>query len=175
MKHKFFLATAMIVTCSIMISAFVPKPFAYTFSSITPELGEVKDKLELSQAIFQTKGKTSTTSSSYTISNAKSLVRIKINDAVFQSLDNSNSYLSPSDNISLYKLSSGKTSRSFVINTDGTTNAALILVNFIPTETRTYTKMAPAQALIPGEYAFVDLSTKTADGNITVWTFGIDN
>ena len=35
--------------------------------------------------------------------------------------------------------------------------------------------ITPAQGLIPGEYAFVDRSTTTADGNITVWTFGIDN
>jgi hypothetical protein len=77
--------------------------------------------------------------------------------------------------ISLYKLSSGKTSHSFTINTDGSTNAALIPLNFIPAETRVNTKIMSAQALIPGEYAFVDRSTIAADGNITVWTFGIDN
>lgn len=89
-------------------------------------------------------------------------------------LDNLNTLGGPSDYISLYKLSSGKTSRSFTINTDGTANAALIPVNFIPTETRVNTKINPVQALVPGEYAFVDMTTKTADGNITLWTFGID-
>ena len=169
MKHKFFLMITLAIACS-----FITKTFFFTISAIDPKSGMAKITLEKSTSVIQTKGKTSATSSSYTISNAKSLVRIKINDAVFQSLDNSNSYLSPSDNISLYKLSSGK-SRSFTINTDGTTNAALIPVNFIPTETRVNTKITPAQALIPGEYAFVDMSTKTADGNITVWCFGIDN
>jgi hypothetical protein len=131
-----------------------------------------KITLEKSTAVIQTKGKTSATSSSYIISNARSAVRIKINNAVFQS-DNLNSYLSSSDYISLYKLSTGKT-RSFAINTDGTTNAALIPINYIPTESRVYTRIIPVQALIAGEYAFIDMSTKTADGNIIVWCFGID-
>jgi hypothetical protein len=168
MKQKINLAIILAIAC-----AFSTKPFSFTIYSIDPKSGLAKATLEKSIAVIQTKGKTSTTSSSYTISNAKSPVRIKITDAVFQS--STNSYDSPSDNISLYKLSSGKTSRSFTINTDGTTNAALIPVNFIPTETRVNTKLMPAKALIPGEYVFVDMSTKTADGNITVWAFGIDN
>ena len=172
MKRKILLAIILVIACS-----FITKTFSFTISAIDPKSGIAKITLEKPTAVIQTKGKTATTSSSYTISNAKSLVRIKINDAVFQSsLNNLNSLGGPSDYISLYKLSSGKTSRSFIINTDGTTNAALIPVNFIPTETRVNTKINPAQALIPGEYAFVDMSTKTADGsNITVWTFGIDN
>ena len=167
MKQKIFLAITLAIACS-----FITRPFSFTISAVDPK-GMVKATLEKSTAMIQTKGKTSATSSSYTISNAKSLIRIKINDAVFQS-NNLNSYLSASDYISLYQLSSGKT-RSFTINTDGTTNAALIPVNFIPTEQRNYTRIVSAQALIPGEYAFVDMSTKTPDGNITVWTFGIDN
>lgn len=168
MKQKILLAIILAIACS-----FIPKLFSFTISAIDPKTGMAKVTLEKSTALIQTKGKTSTTSSSYIINNAKSLVRIRINDAVFQS--STNSYDSPSDNISLYKLSTGKTSRSFTINTDGSTNATLIHVNFIPTETRVYTRIIPAQALVPGEYAFVDMSTKTADGNITVWTFGIDN
>ena len=167
MKQKILLAITLAIACS-----FIIRPFSFTISAVDPK-GMVKATLEKSTAMIQTKGKISATSSSYTISNAKSLIRIKINDAVFQS-NNLNSYLSASDYISLYQLSSGKT-RSFTINTDGTTNAALIPVNFIPTEQRNYTRIVSAQALIPGEYAFVDMSTKTADGNITVWCFGIDN
>ena len=170
MKQKILFAIILAIACS-----FITKPFSFTISAIDPKSGIANIALEKSTAVIQTKGKISTTSSSYTINNAKSPVRIKINDAVFQSsLDNLNTLGGPSDYISLYKLSSGKTNRSFTINTDGTTNAALIPVNFIPTETRVNTKINPAQALIPGEYAFVDRSTKTADGNITVWTFGID-
>lgn len=167
MKHKFFLAITLAITYS-----FITKPFSFTIGAVDSK-GMVKATLEKSTAMIQTKGKTSTTSSSYTISNSKSLIRIKINDAVFQS-NNLNSYLSANDYISLYKLSSAKTNRSFIINTDGITSDALIPVNFIPTEQRNYTRIIPAQALVPGEYAFVDRSTAATDGNITVWCFGID-
>jgi hypothetical protein len=171
MKQKILLAITLAIACSFITIPF----FSFTISALDPKTGIANVALGKSTAVIQTKGKTSATSSSYTISNSKSLVRIKINNAVFQSsLDNLNTLGGPSDYISLYKLSSGKTSRSFIINTDGTTNAALIPVNFIPGETRVNTKIIPAQALIPGEYAFVDMSTKTADGNIIVWTFGID-
>ena len=169
MKQKVFLAITLAIVCS-----FITRPFAFTISQLDPKTGMAKATLEKSTAMIQTKGKTSATSSSYTISNAKSLIRIKITDAVFQS-NNLNSYLSANDYISLFKLSSGKTSRSFIINTDGTPNAALMPLNFVPTEQRNYVRIVSAQALIPGEYAFVDMSTKTADGNITVWCFGIDN
>ena len=169
MKQKILSAIALAIACS-----FITKPFSFTISQLDPKTGMAKITLEKSTALIQTKGKTSTTSTSYTISNAKSVVRIKINDAVFQS-SGTTELGGPSDYISLYKLSSAKTNRSFTINTDGTTNVALIPVNFIPTETRAYTRIQPVQALIPGEYAFVDISTKTTDGNITVWCFGIDN
>ena len=78
MKHKLLLAISTATLCSFML-----KPFAYTLSAVDPAKGTVKAILEKSTAMIQTKGKTSTTSSSYTISNAKSLVRIKIGDAVF--------------------------------------------------------------------------------------------
>jgi hypothetical protein len=35
-------------------------------------------------------------------------------------------------------------------------------------------RISPSVAMLPGEYAFVDKTTITADGNVTVWTFGID-
>lgn len=169
MKQKFFLAIILVIAYSFSI-----KTFDYTISNLDPVKGTVKVTMEKSTAMIQTKGKTSTTSSTYTISNAKSLVRIRITDNFFQSHDMLNSYLSASDYISLYKLNTGKNSRSFTINTDGTNNAAFIPLNFIPTETRAYTNITAKQGLIAGEYAFVDRSTTTADGNITVWCFGID-
>jgi hypothetical protein len=169
MKQKIFLVITLAIACS-----FITKPFAYTLTAIDVARGTVKATLEKSTAMIQTKGKTSTTSSSYTISTAKSLVRIKISDAVFQSYsDKSTALLGPESYISLYKLSSAKANRSFTINTGGTTNAALIPVTFTPTDVQ-MNRITPIQGLIPGEYAFIDRSTTTADGNITVWTFGID-
>lgn len=169
MKQKILLAITLAIACS-----FIVKSFSYTITAIDPAKGTVKATLEKTTAAIQTKGKTSTTSSSYTISNTKSPVRIKIGDAIFQSYsDKSTAFLSPSDYISLYKLSSGNKNRSFTINTDGTANAALIPLSFTPTDVQ-MNKISPTQGLIPGEYAFIDRSTTTADGNITVWAFGID-
>ena len=51
-----------------MLLAFASKPFAYTISAMDPAKGAIKAKLEQPQAVLQTKGKTSTTSSSYNIS-----------------------------------------------------------------------------------------------------------
>jgi len=171
MKQKILLAITLVIPCS-----FITRSFSYTISPLDPKTGLAKGTLEKLTAMIQTKGKTSTTSYSYTIDKATSPIRIKINDAAFQSALNSQNTLgNTNDYITLYKLSSGKTNRSFTINTNGTTNAALIPISFTPTETRTYTKIAPAQLLATGEYAFVDMSTKTSDGNITVWCFGIDN
>ena len=170
MKQKILLAITLAIACS-----FITKPFAYTLTAIDPARGTVKATLEKSTAMIQTKGKTSAISSSYTISNAKSAIRIKIGDAVFQSYsDKSTAFLGPEDYISLYKLNPGKTNRSFTINTDVTTNASLIPIGFTTTDVQ-MNRIIPKQGLIPGEYAFVDRSTTTTDGNITIWCFGIDN
>jgi hypothetical protein len=148
--------------------ALMPKPFSFTIAAMDPARGTVKAVLEKSTATLP-KGKSSG-AVTYTIPNAKSPVRVKIGDAVFQSsLDNINSFLTPPDYITLYKLSTGNKSRSF------TEGSALIPLNFIPGDVRERTKITPAQALIPGEYAFVDKSTTAPDGSVIVWTFGIDN
>jgi len=177
MKHKFFPGSVIIFTFSYMLLAFVPKPFAYILSSFDPAKGQVKGKLEQSTAIFQKpKGKATASSSSlYNISGAKSGVRLKINETIFQSLsDKTTGTMNPADYIYLYKLSVDKTNRTFTINTDGTTNAMLVSIVFTPLDPPLTYKVAPASGLVPGEYAFIDRSTTTADGNMIVWTFGVD-
>ena len=170
MKQKILFAITLAIACS-----FITKPFAYTLTAIDPARGTVKATLEKSTAMIQTKGKQSTTSSSYSIVNAKSVIRIKMADAIFQSYsDKSTALLGPEDYLSLYKLTTSKTGRTFTIYSDGTTNAALIPISIVTTDVQ-ICKISPKQGLIPGEYVFVDRSTTTADGNITVWTFGIDN
>jgi len=169
MKQKFFQAITIVITCS-----FIVNPFAYTLSVIDPSKGAVKAKLEQFQASLQTKGKPSTTSSTYNINSGRSGVRIKIPEAVFQSSSDKNTLtMNPADYINLYKLNVSKSSCSFTINTDGSTNASLIPLVFTSLDYGFY-KIAPANGLIPGEYAFIDKSTTTADGNIIVWTFGVD-
>ena len=81
--------------------------------------------------------------------------------------------MNPADYISLYKLATGKTNRSFTMNTDGSANAALVPLVFSAEDYGFY-KIGPANGLIAGEYAFIDKSTLTTDGKVTVWTFGID-
>ena len=110
MKQKILLAITLAIACS-----FITKSFSYTIWAIDPNSGIANVALEKSTAVIQTKGKTSTTSSSYTISNATSTIRIKINNAAFQSTLNSQNTLgNANDYITLYKLSSGKTNRSFI-------------------------------------------------------------
>ncbi len=174
MKQKLFLLTTTLLSVSILLFSFLSKPFAYTLSAIDPARGTIKATLEQSTAVFQKKGKPTATTSSFSINNPKSAVRIKMADAIFQSYsDKSTALLGPEDYISLYKLTTSKTGRTFTINSDGTTNSALIPISFAPTDVQV-NKISPTQGLIPGEYAFVDRSTTTADGNITVWCFGID-
>src|SRR5437870_1222255 len=113
MKQKILLAFTLAIACS-----FITKSFSYTISPLDPKSGIANVALEKSTAVIQTKGKTSTTSSSYTIDKATSPIIIKINDAAFQSALNSQNTLgNANDYITLYKLSSGKTNRSFTINT----------------------------------------------------------
>lgn len=177
MKHRILFATAIIFICSFILLAFVPKPFAYILSSVDPAKGHVKANLEQSTAVFQKpKGKsTSSSSSLYNITGAKSALRLKINETVFQSLsDKTTGTMNPADHIFLYKLSVDKANRTFTINADGTTNAMLVSIAFTPLDPPLIYKVAPANGLTPGEYAFIDKSTTTTNGNVIVWTFGVD-
>ena len=175
MKQKIFPASVIVIAISFMLSAFATKPFAYLLSAVNAMTRLVKVNLEQSQAILQTKGKTSTTSSLYNISGLKSTVRLKISETVFQSYsDRVTRSFNPADYIYLYKLSIGKTNRSFTINTDGSTNAASMPVAFSIIDVLEYQRIIPTKGLVPGEYAFIDRSTTTAEGNITIWTFGVD-
>jgi hypothetical protein len=177
MKHRFFLSATIVLGCSFILLAFALKPFAYTLSAIDPAKGAVKAKLDQSTGEFQKpKGKaTSSSSSLYNITGAKSALRLKINETVFQSLsDKTTSTMNPADYIYLYKLGIDKANRTFTVNTDGTTNAMLVSILFTPLDPPLTYKVAPASGLLPGEYAFIDKSTTTANGNIIVWTFGVD-
>jgi len=167
MKYKklFFQQTAL--SLLIFFIAFF-HPFAYTLNAIDPATGKARAKLEQSTATIQKgKGKNST-ESVYNISGIKSSVQLKISEAVFQSVsDQSALRMNPADYISLYKLTAEKNNRSFTINT-----ASLISTTFTSLDYGYY-RIVPSQGLIPGEYAFVDKSTTTADGDFTVWTFGV--
>ena len=133
-----------------------------------PLTGQPASVLEKSTTTLQKgKGKNSTVSV-YTISGAKSLTRLKISQAIFQSdSDKSTLIMNPEDYIVLYKLTIEKNNRSFSIG------EALIPATFTSVAYGTY-RVTPSSGLVPGEYAFIDKSTTAADGSFTVWAFGVD-
>jgi hypothetical protein len=167
MKYKIF-ASLLIITGSLGFLSFSIKPFAYTLRAIDPATGKIRTTLEKSNAVLQKgKGK-NTTASVYNISGSKSLTRLKISEAVFQSdSDKSTLTMNPADYIILYKLTTDKNNRSF------SGSESLISTSFTSLDYGMY-RVAPSSGLVPGEYAFIDKSTTTAEGNFTVWTFGVD-
>lgn len=179
MKQSIILTAIVILCLSFKIqlkesnNSLVPEMFAYFFSAIDPATGKIKAKLENTTAVYQ-KPKGKSTNSVYTISGSKSAVRLKIAEAVFQTIsDQSTGTLNPSLYLSLYKLSSGKSNRTLTISPDGSNDAMLLPVSIVQTYPLYY-RISVNVAILPGEYAFVDKTTTASDGNVSVWTFGID-
>jgi hypothetical protein len=135
--------------------------------------GMIINQMEQCIAVLQkTKGKT--TGSDYLIKGAKSGIRIKIQEGCFQvTSDQSSGMLDPNKYVYLYKLTSGKTGRSFTITDGGYSSPSLIPVTIELIEGFHY-KVTVGSALVPGEYGFTDRTTVTPEGNLTVWAFGID-
>ena len=178
MKQKLILVIIAAFATSFMI---VPKtsaikfrhiPFFYSFYSVEPKTGSASKKLEGLPAAYQApKGKA--TSATYTIAGTKSVVRLKIAEAVFQSnSDPATGTLDPASYIGLYKLSVGKSTRTFEMNANGT-STSMMLISFTSLE-QLSRRIAVTGAILPGEYAFVDRTTTDGSGNVTVWCFGID-
>lgn len=167
MKRKLFL----IITLAIA-SSFITKPFAYYFSTVDPLSGKDGTKPEKTIATYiKPKGKA--TSADYTIAGEKSLKRLKIEEAVFNAYpDESSTTLNPSLYIFLYKVSVGRTTRTITMNPDGS-SSMYVPVNITKPDGYTI-RVSPAVAMQPGEYVIVDKTTTTAEGNVTVWTFGIE-
>ena len=167
MKHKLFLLISLAI-----VSSFITKPFAYNFSTVDPQSGRIGTKPEKTIATYiKPKGKS--TSADYTIAGAKSLKRLKIEEAVFNAFpDESSATLDASLYIFLYKVSVGRTTRTLTMNPDGS-SSMYVPVNITKPDAYTI-RVSPAVAMQPGEYVIVDKTTTTAEGNITVWTFGID-
>lgn len=167
MNPKSFLLLILVIACS-----FIAKPIVYYFITVDPETGRDGTKPEKVIATY-VKPKGKTTSADYIIAGTKSLKRLKIAEAVFNAYpDGSSTTLNPSLYIFLYKVSIGKTNRTLTMNPDGS-GPMYIPVNISKPDGYTV-RIVPAVAMQPGEYAIVDKTTTTADGNVTVWTFGID-
>lgn len=147
--------------------------FAYSFGSLEVETGRVKQKLEQSTALLQKpKGKAS--SSSYSIAGAKSAVRLKLSETFFSAVsDASTGNLNPEHYITLYRLTAERSTRSYSVPADGSTSAMLVPITIQQVGGLEY-RITVNTGLVPGEYAFVDKSTTTSAGSVTVSTFGID-
>jgi len=166
MKHKILLAIVMVIICS-----FASKPFAYMIG-YCDEMGHF-GKLDIKTALLS-KAKGKTTSSTYTIDGIRADRRIKLTDVCFQvQPDETTGKLNPNLYVSLYKLSVDRKNRSFTVNNDGSNNPMMIPISIEAIDVYSY-KVILGVALLQGEYAFIDKTTTTADGNVTVWTFGID-
>lgn len=177
MKQKLFLSTILMMISSIMfpvktLEGKFALPPGYSFATLNATTGKIVTKLEPATAVYQ-KPKGRVTSATYAVSGIKSSVRLKISDVLFQLLaDQSAGTLNPTYYVSLFKLETGKSSRILTVNADGSSNS-LIPVKITQTYELTY-KIEVMAAILPGEYAFIDKTTTTSEGNVTVWTFGID-
>ncbi len=178
MKQKFFLAATILLASSFVLPSKgttkknPPRLFAYNFYAVDPKEGKVIKKLESLPATYQApKGKA--TAATYTIAGAKSIARLRIAQAVFQSdSDPSSGTLDAASYIGLYKLTVGKSNRTFTMNTDGS-STSIMPVSFTMID-QLSRRILVSGAILPGEYAFVDRTTTETGGNVTVWCFGID-
>lgn len=178
MKYKFLLIVIIVFSCSFMLSfrnISKDRPlglFVYSFSSVDPATGKIKAALQPNTAVKQKgKGKTAT-AVTYLIDGSRSSVRLKFEDSYFNVLsDLQTSNLNPILYIGLYKLTTGKNGRTLVIDPNSGEN--VMAFNLSPLDANTQ-RIIVGATLQSGEYAFVDKTTTTADGNVTVWTFGID-
>jgi len=170
MKRKSFRISMIVIACLIMFSAFKFNSLPYLVVSCSPD-GQIQ-QLEPAMATLQkAKGKPST-ASTYSIDGIKSTRRFRLNELCFQ-VHSGAGQSDPFMYITLYKLSVGKTNRSFTINSDGSYNPSMIPMQIPLMEANKY-KVYLGGSVTEGEYVFVDKSTITSDGKISVWAFGID-
>lgn len=161
MKQKLFLVFV-ITICS---SSFMQKPFAYSFSYYDLYTLAKKGDLEMANAIYQkAKGKTP---EKYTIAGTRSCVRVKMSDSFFGADISQSPNTDFNSNAELYKLTSDATNRYYSL-------ASSTKISFTTKTGGTQVRIIISSTLQSGEYAFVDKTTTTSTGNITIWTFGID-
>ena len=178
MKQKLILIITVVLASSFVVLPetttlkFRPLPFSYVIYAVDAKEGKIFKKLEsVSSSYLAPKGKA--TAGTYTIAGAKSTTRLKIIEAIFQSnADPATGLLDPVSYIGLYKLTAGKSNRTFTMNADGS-STSIMPISFTALDPLSK-RIGVSGAILPGEYAFVDRTTTDANGNVTVWCFGID-
>ena len=171
MKH-ISIASMLVVCCSFIIlneKTF----FAFNIYQVN-EKGTPKAPLEKAQATLTAAKGSKTASSVYEIQGGKSTRRIMAIEALFRTTsDNISAKTDPATVIQLYKLATSKTKRSFSLTPDIKVPSFLIPLSFQPEDFLNF-KILLQSFLAPGEYAFIDRTTASSDGSVTVFTFGID-
>ena len=172
MKQKTFGLLTIAFVCLLTFSAFRHNTFSYQIKTcmVTTD-GSSGELLDQQTAAFQ-KAKNKTSAPTYTINGAKSPLRCKLNQTCFEVYAGTG-MPDPFQNISLYKLTSNKTGRTLTMINDGSNNSTWIPMQVPQVEPGKY-KVYLGGAVTAGEYAFVDKTTTTSNGNVTVWCFGID-
>lgn len=173
MKQKLIIMTVAILSCSVLLSFSNPlsELFAYSFVSVDPATGKIKAKLAPTVAVKQ-KPKGKTTAVTYSLEGAKSSVRLTPGDNIFDVMsDMQTSSLNPILYIGLHKVTSGKNGRTLVIDPNSGDN--VLGFNISPIDGSNW-RIVVGAALFSGEYAFVDKTTSSSEGNLIVWTFGVD-
>jgi len=164
MKQKFFTVVFTLVFVFVLSGSGI-RTFGYSFGYYDLYTYAKKGDLEMMTAVYQkAKGKTP---EKYTITGTRSAVRIKMSDTIFGADISQNSNTDISSSAELYKLVSDASSRYY-------SPASSTKINFTTKTGGTQVRINISSTLQSGEYAFVDKTTITSTGNVTVWTFGID-
>ena len=177
MKKKIFRLVIIAFICLFTFSAFKHHSFYYQVIGCgVNAAGVTGETLEQATATLQ-KGKGKSTVSTYSFQGTRALTqRFKIGDQCLEVVAFTGQS-NPTGMVSLFKLTVGKTNRSFSITNDGTTASGEISFQLTPVDgSPGHFKvfLGPGATLFQGEYVFADRSTITTDGKINVWAFGID-
>lgn len=161
-----------------MLQAFIIMPqtgfFAFNIYQAAQDGGAKAPLERVTAALPAAKGNKTATTTLYEIAGGKSTVRIRAIETLFNaSSDLKTSGTDPSSVIQLYKLDVSKNKRAFSLTPDNRVNSAEIPVSFQSIDNLNF-KITLFTALGSGEYAFVDKTSTTASGNVTVFAFGID-
>lgn len=172
MKQKTFGLLTIALVSLLVFSAFRHHTFSYQVKTCRPTTDGTTGELleQLTATLQKTKGKA--TAPTYTIIGVKSPIRFKLNETCFEVYADAG-MPDPFQNLSLYKLTSSKTGRTLTMINDGSNNSTWIPMQIPQTEPGKY-KVYLGGTMTVGEYAFVDKTTTALNGNVTVWTFGID-
>lgn len=148
--------------------------FAFNIYQAAQDGGAKAPLEKITASLPAAKGNKTETSTVYEIPGSRSSVRIKSIEALFKtSSDNISAKIDPATVIQLFQLAVSKNKRTFSLVNDSRVGSVTVPISFQPEDYLFY-KIILSNNLASGEYAFIDKTTATADGKVTVFAFGID-